>query len=378
MNVSHAYEEPALWTQLQLAHDSTPSQSWPYLEVALAPRITSAPVSDAGGDIDRFVQKPVSGWSQFDPMAASKPVYRKPPATLNEEGRHQYLYWNLNEAVASADAVPEDAYADAQSDLHSPESMPGLVAACVSGDWQAVGAMLARGEDVDARDHEGLTALDHAVDSGQFAVAEMLAAAGAVWTTSRHDLAALLIPAVKAKLPNLLRYALSCGADIAVTDDSGRTPLHHAVLSLRQQFLPCLASARTMAHADALGNTPLHLAAIAGNPLALKVLLDRHAMLNLRNRDGNTALSCACAVPSANAVMLLLRARADATVENHFGLRPLHIACLHGHADIVRMLLVLGVDPHVCTAQGETALDIAQRGNVPAVASALMLGGATH
>lgn len=378
MNVPSTYSAPADWTQWQEAQGRSSGDAFPHLEVALTPRIGSAPASPENRGAGKFVQRPVSRWTQFDPTASTRPVYREAPAMLNEEGRRQYFYWNLNDTVASANAVPEDASADAQADPQPPEAMTALAAACVSGDRQAVQAMLESGEEVNACDHEGLTALDHAVQSGQFAAAEMLAAAGAVWTTSRHDIAELLIPAVKANLPNLLRYALSCGADIAVTDGSGRTPLHHAVLSLRHHFLPCLANARTMAHADGHGNTPLHLAAIARNPLALKTFLDRHAALNVRNWDGNTALSCACAVPSVNAVMLLLRAGADMTVENNFGQRPLHIACLHGHADIVRMLLVLGVDPHVRTAQGETALDIARRGNVPAVASALMLGGATH
>ncbi len=72
-----------------------------------------------------------------------------------------------------------------------------------------------------------------------------------------------------------------------------------------------------------------------------------------------------------------MRAGADITLENRLGQRPLHIACLHGQTDIVRMLLALGADPDVRTAHGETALDIARRINIPAIVSALTLGGAT-
>ena len=261
-----------------------------------------------------------------------------------------------------------------------------LVDACIRGNPQAVQALIREGKDVNARDHHGLTPLDHAIAHRQFIIAETLTAAGAVWTRSRKDATALLIPAVNANLPKLLRCVLGAGADITATDRDGRTPLHHAVLNMRHAFLPCLANLRTAVHEDALGNTPLHLAAFACNQPALKALLAWRAGLNVRNGDGDTALSCACAIASVNAasaansadsVMLLIRAGADIMLENRLGQRPLHIACLHGQTDIVRMLLALGADPDVRTAHGETALDIARRVNIPAIVSALTLGGAT-
>lgn len=342
MNASRYDDVPARWMRLLQTPSDMSSPSFSHLEVALKQHIGVAPaLHEEDSNSRRVMRQPDLIWHQFDPAASSLPAYKAPPSQLNEG------------------ATP-------------------LVAACIDGDQQAVQALLWESEDVNARDHRGLTALDHAIHCRQFAIAEMLSAAGAVWTQSRNEGTAVLIPAVRANLPNLLRCALSAGADIAVMDGSGRMPLHHAVLSLRHQFVPCLTNAQTMAHADALGNTPLHLAAIVCNPLALRALLDRHAALNTRNREGNTALSCACSLPSANAVMALLRAGADTTLENHVGQRPLHIACLHGQTDIVRMLLALGVDPHVRTAHGETALDIARRSNIPAIVSALMAGGATY
>jgi len=210
----------------------------------------------------------------------------------------------------------------------------------------------------------------------QFAVAEILSAAGGSWTRSRQDVTAVLIPAVRLNLPNLLRYALSAGADITLTDSSARMPLHHAVLGMHHPLLQCLINPITVAHADRFGNTPLHLAAMASNPFAVKTLLERQVPLNARNRDGNTALSCACSFPCANTAMLLLRAGADTGQANYFGQYPLHIACLHGQTEIVRMLLAYNVDLHVRTAYGESAVDIAQRGNVAAITTALTLGGA--
>jgi len=379
MNAPYDYDVPAGWLQLQGSYPGLSEPSFPHLEVALAPRIVALPATQENGAGNRLMPQPGGNWHQLDPAAFSQPAYKAPRKTLDEKVRRQCFDWktDIDLTTSTNRTSTAEPCLNEECSTRASGSTAALVDACIRGDQQAVQALLWEGKDVNARDHHGLTALDHAIDHKHFAIAEALTAAGAVWTRSRDDVTAMLIAAVNANLPNLLRYALGAGADITVTDRDGRMPLHHAVLSMRHAFLPCLANLRTVVHPDALGNTPLHLAALACNQPALKALLRWRAALNVRNQDGNTALSCACALPSANSVMLLLRAGADITLENHLGQHPLHIACLHGQTDIVRMLLALGADPHVRTAHGETALDIARRVNIPAIVNALMLGGAT-
>lgn len=361
-------------------------QAFPHLELAMEPRMATRPVSQQEDVFRRSMRQPVRQWHAFDPMGVSTPRYVNQPANTNQQPHQQFFHWRPNAAipipidvgvgVGDANGNGMETSSDGEADLDTAENPSTLAVACIRGDCQAVRALLNEGQDIEGHDRHGLTALDYAVISGQCVVAEILSAAGAVWTRSQNDLATVLIPAVKSGLPNLLRYALSAGADITVTDSGGRMPLHHAVLSARNQFVPCLANAQTVAHADALGNTPLHLATMVSNPIALKALLDRHAALNARNRAGNTALACACSLPCSNAIMLLLRAGADMALGNQFGQHPLHIACLHGQTNHVRMLLASGADVHVRTAYGESALDIARRGNAVAIVSALMLAGA--
>jgi ankyrin repeat protein len=362
--------------RLQQYRGSESDQAVPHLEAAMRPRISTAPVPQQEDIVLHSMQRPLKQWHSFDPMRASLPRYVNQPAKTDQKPQRQFFDWHADVAVPAGNTNAMEALPEGEAGLDTAEGTAALAGACILGDCQAVQAWLGEGKEVNARDQHGLSALDHAVLNGQFAVAEILSAAGAVCTRSRHDLTAALIPAVKSGLPNLLRYALSAGADITATDISGRMPLHHVVLSMRHQFLPCLANAQTMAHADVLGNTPLHLAAMVSNPIALKALLDRQAALNVRNHEGNTALACACCLPCTNSIMLLVRAGADTALGNELGQHPLHIACLHGQTSHVRMLLGFGVDVHVRTAHGESALDIARRGNAVAIVSALMLAGA--
>lgn len=379
MNALHDNDVPAVWLQLQENYPGWSEPSFSHLEVALAPRIVAVPAVQENGAGNRLMPRPEGIWHHLDPAAFSQPAYKAPRKTLDEKVLRQCFDWRANSDLATSAnrASTAEPCLNEECNTKASGSAVALVDACIRGDRQAVQALLWEGKDVNARDRHGLTALDHAIGHEQFVIAETLTAAGAVWTRSRDDVTAMLIAAVNANLSNLLRYALGAGADITVTDRDGRMPLHHAVLSMRHAFLPCLANLQTVVHADALGNTPLHLAALACNQPALKALLVWRAGLNVRNQDGNTALSCACALPSVNSVMLLMRAGADIRLENRLGQRPLHIACLHGQTDIVRMLLALGADAHVRTAHGETALDIARRVNIPAIVNALMLGGAT-
>lgn len=381
MNALYEYDVPAGWVQMQLHRNyrGMSEPSFPHLEVALAPRISAAPAAQESGAVHRRMPQPAENRPRIAPAASSQPLYRARQETPDEKMRAQCFDWkaDINLTTIPNRASETEPCLDEECNTGAPEGAAALLAACVRGDHQAVQALFEQGEDVNARDHRGLTALDHAIIRKQFVIAENLAAAGAVWTRSRSDVTAMLIPAVSANLPNLLRYALSAGADITVADCDGRLPLHHAVVGMRHAFLACLSNVQTVVHADALGNTPLHLAALACNQPALKSLLVWRRALNARNRDGNTAISCACALPSADSVMLLMRAGADITLENRLGQRPLHIACLHGQTESVRMLLALGADPHRRTDHGETALEIARRVNIPAIVSALTLGGAT-
>jgi uncharacterized protein len=151
---------------------------------------------------------------------------------------------------------------------------------------------------------------------------------------------------------------------------------------------------------DAKGNTPLHFAALAAQPVVAALLCDSGAPIDAVNRDGLTPLATACeaanwdlawfflersarvdieraqpvliaaagiAEDDARGVKLLLKHKANVNARDALGRTPLMVAALHGHPGIVRMLLDNGADVNVADRRGTTALMEAARSGACAV-----------
>jgi len=92
---------------------------------------------------------------------------------LDQQVMRQYFSWQVNAVVpppnvspidkASPSASATESFLENELDLNAPEVSGLLVQACIRGDAQAVQALLSQGEDVNASDQQGLTALDHAL-----------------------------------------------------------------------------------------------------------------------------------------------------------------------------------------------------------------------
>eukprot|EP00038_Savillea_parva_P001994 m.109131 g.109131 ORF g.109131 m.109131 type:complete len:676 (+) comp10687_c0_seq2:110-2137(+) len=115
---------------------------------------------------------------------------------------------------------------------------------------------------------------------------------------------------------------------------------------------------------DAAGNTPLIIAALAGNVEVVEALIAYGANINTADSKGNTALSLASFSVSTRTeavVETLLKNGADVKIANHEQSNALHHACQFGRTYVLMMLLDAGGDPHAQNALGETPLDIAAR-----------------
>ena len=182
--------------------------------------------------------------------------------------------------------------------------------------------------------------------------------------------------AIKIDDAGTVKGLLAQGFDANSVDDKGQVPLY---LGLRDgSFKVCAA---LLAHpqtridqANAVGETPLMMAALRGQTEWAGRLLDRGARLNGVNngeRPGWTALHYAAAGPDVKTITLLLArgARVDARAPN--GTTPLMMAAQYGPDDAVRQLLQKGADPRLKNDQGLMAADFAGKGGREALAKQL-------
>jgi len=265
----------------------------------------------------------------------------------------------------------------------------------------AVMTLLANGADPRACDAEGNTALHHAARSSDPAVAALLRDAAADLDARNHDgitalgvacaagnwrLARFLLehgakPEVEGGSPALLAAAggeendaagvqllLKYKAKIAARDTQGRSALHEAAQAGHVDILAALLEAGADVHArDLAGRTPLLDAAYAGRLGAVNALLAAAADVNVRDAQDRTALALACAglTPSAALVRCLLERGADPDAADATGRRAVDLA-----AEAGRWSLVTALDPNYplpTSVRGDESGQAAAGGVMPGV-----------
>jgi ankyrin repeat protein/tetratricopeptide (TPR) repeat protein len=235
-----------------------------------------------------------------------------------------------------------------------------LLAAAENGHKAMVELLLARGADVSGK---GLNPLYEAVAHGFTGVAEVLIASNAdvnlpcgTATGGRRPLHA----AVRSGRPELIQLLLTHGADVNATDDQGQTPLEYTVDYAGMQdpiaAAKLLIAAKASVDAqDKTGNTPLHVAAKAGNVALVSLLLNSGAAVDPTNNEDTTPLLLAVVAKKVDAVRVLLEHKAN---PNRKGLGthptspnmqvrelPVFFAIWNNSTEILKSLLDAGANP---------------------------------
>ena len=109
------------------------------------------------------------------------------------------------------------------------------------------------------------------------------------------------------------------------------------------------------------GWTPLHLAAFFGKENAVRLLLNKGAVVTARstNSMANTPLHAAAAGKHADIVKLLLDHGANANARQHGGWVPLHSAAQNGDVESARALIAAGADACARADNNQQPMDLA-------------------
>lgn len=147
------------------------------------------------------------------------------------------------------------------------------------------------------------------------------------------------------------------GSDLSQPDERGDTPLHVAARAGQVATVRELAShgARLDAR-DAQGRTPLELALIHGKTQAAAALLAAGAALDPQAALWNLVQT---GVSDRDSFDFLIRRGADPDQPDDRGQSPLHRAVSLGHLETVRRLLSRGAQVNRPDGAGRTPLDLA-------------------
>jgi ankyrin repeat protein len=235
-------------------------------------------------------------------------------------------------------------------------------------DPDLVKSLVEAGADVNAEDGDGCTPLCRALSSGRCspwskaAAAAALVGAGAAVTARelrlavsgidvfsvvsagyRGDLAdpCLLLHAVERGAPEVVAVVLGAGARPAGRGRCGVIALVKAAAKrCNRDVVEILLHAGAVDPRARLGRakkTPLHIAAEAGCPAAVELLLKYGADVNARDARGSTPLHAAAAAGKPESVRALLEGGADPRARDGRGRTPLDVARGAARAALLRL-----------------------------------------
>lgn len=288
----------------------------------------------------------------------------------------------------------------------------GLLAAVRAGDPGATVEWLARGANPDAAPPAGArdqrSALTLAAELPDTRLLRALIGKGARVNHAHAGLTPLLAATrcCTQGRPETVTTLIANGADPALADADGNTPLHHAALCAEPAVAAILIDAQAplearnrnqatpLAVAAGTANWPLlrflvdhgarpdaALPAAAGiaddDPEGVRILLKHKANINAVDALGRSALLQAAREDHADVARLLLEAGADASLADRYGTTPLMEAARAGATEVVNLLAAQHPDVHAVDQHGRSALILAcqsPRVNAECLRALLALG----
>jgi ankyrin repeat protein len=240
------------------------------------------------------------------------------------------------------------------------------------GDEAALARGLENGQDPNAVDDAGVSALMRAARAGHdHIVLHLLAHNAEVDLQNGNGGSALMHAAVEGHAAIVSLLLFPGGASVDLRTVAGKTALFGAVIRGNVEIAKMLldqGASPNISNND--GVTPLMRAAFAGDVAIARLLLGEYdAILDSVDNRGRTALHYAARNGAEDVVRLLLddayrrnsiQTEIDVDAPMSDGRTALHIAAQRGHGAIVEILLKMGANIGLEDGDGRTALDLAK------------------
>lgn len=264
-----------------------------------------------------------------------------------------------------------------------------LFQAVAKGDIGAVRVLLANGADLEAKDDLGDTPIIVAVGNHNIAMVKLLLEKDADISARNNYEETALIEAARSFDSEMLGIILTGNPDIKEKNaalfqaaESGPVEIHiadappsatgqneHAATVAAE--LPWVKNVHLLLDIEARdeeGSTPLMRAAAFGQTETFKLLLERGAKVNVRDKLGMSPLiaaACSCAIATMNStydiMKILLEKGASVNARTRDGKTALIMAAgSPGDSASVKLLLNWGADPTAKDNEGKTAMTFAK------------------
>ena len=273
---------------------------------------------------------------------------------------------------------------------------------------EVVKALIKKGANIHAKNDQGETALQIALDHNRHEIVNVLEEQAQlnkklIEASRKGDLKALkellnqganpnatsskygVTPLMLADTTEVTKFLLDHGADIEAKDQKDQTPLMHAVLSPVEVVKALIKKGANIHAKNDQGKTALQIAldhnrqeivnvleeqaqlnkklietSRKGDLKALKELLNQGANPNAKDEEGRTPLMSAAVFSSDDDVMNnLLENGADVDAQDNEGWTALHYASQRGKFKIVKFLVKQGANPNATDKHGVTPLMLA-------------------
>jgi len=217
-----------------------------------------------------------------------------------------------------------------------------LVDAVVSNDVDRAAYLIGKGADVNKWDNLGTPPLETAARAGCIPMMQLLVAHGAKIDRHDSDGQTPLMGATMRNQAPAIRFLVAHGAGIETGGPTGYTPLSIAIeegqLDAAYELIQAGANVNTPASEHRL--TPLMVIASQLPPQSRDVkLLQNHGPIDIARA--------------------LLARKANVNATDADGVTALMIAAARDNSQMIGLLIQAGADPHIKSAAGETARDIA-------------------